>query len=49
MALNETIARKIKEKSNGDPILEESILKLLKGVEESRQLKRILDNIVSTL
>lgn len=48
MALNENIKRKIEEKTAGNATLKNDILTILKGVDENKQLKRIIDTIIKT-
>ena len=49
MAINQIIIDKVKSKTKGDRIMEKTIISLLEGVEESKQLKRILDNIMRSI
>ena len=49
MALNEKIVEKVKAKTTDKPLLEKSIIDLLKGVEDSKQLRRIIADIVRTI
>lgn len=49
MALNENIKNKIVAKTPGKQPVCDAIISILKGVDESKQLKRIIEPILKTL
>ena len=49
MALNKNIQQKIADKTAGDQYVYDAIIDLLKGVDEGKQLKRIIDPIIKTI
>ena len=49
MALNKNLKDKIMQKAEGDSTVNDSIIRLLEGIDEGRQLKRILEPILKTL
>lgn len=49
MAINQNILTKIREKADDKAKLAESIETLLNAVEESKQTKRIIDNLLKKL
>lgn len=49
MAINKKILEKIAEKAKSDVILEENISKVLEGIEEGRQGKRIIEKIIKSI
>ena len=49
MALNNNVKEKITQKAGGDQLLRDTVISILKGVDESKQLKRIIEPILKTL
>lgn len=49
MALNKNIKQKIADKTAGDQAVHDAIISLLKGVDEGKQLKRIIEPILKTV
>jgi len=49
MALNKNIKNKIASKTVGNQPLHDAIIDILKGVDESKQLKRIIEPILKTV
>ena len=49
MALNKNIKQKIADKTAGNPAVHDAIISLLKGVDDSKQLKRILEPLLKTV
>ena len=48
MALNEKLTKKIADKTIGNQQAQETIISLLKGTDEGKQLKRIIEPILKT-
>lgn len=49
MAINKKIIEKIAEKTNSDVAMQGNIEKVLSGIEEGRQGKRIIDKIMKSI
>ena len=49
MALNNNVKEKITQKAGCDQLLRDTVISILKGVDESKQLKRIIEPILKTL
>lgn len=49
MAINKKILSKIAEKTNADIAMQENIEKVLSGIEEGRQGKRMIDKIMKSI
>ena len=49
MALNENLKSKIATKTSGNQLVHDAIINILKGVDESKQLKRIIEPILKTI
>lgn len=49
MALNENIKNKIANKASNNQAVHDAIINILKGVDESKQLKRIVESILKTI
>ena len=49
MALNKTLKKKLAEKTVGKKDTYDLIIRLLQGVDEGKQLKRILEPILKTV
>ncbi|MDE6552929.1 MAG: hypothetical protein K2K98_08225 [Muribaculaceae bacterium] len=49
MALNENVKEKITQKIGDDQLLKDAVITILKGVDESKQLKRIIEHILKTI
>lgn len=49
MALNKKLEEKLKEKAGDNKVAYDAILRLLQGVDEGKQLKRLLEPILKTL
>jgi hypothetical protein len=49
MALNKNLEKKIAEKAAGNKAVYDAMIRLLQGVDEGKQLKRILEPILKTV
>ena len=49
MALNENIEKKLAEKTADKKAIYEAMIHLLQGVDEGKQLKRLLEPILKTI
>ena len=49
MALNKNIKQKIADKTAEDQAVQDAIISLLKGVDDGKQLKRIIEPILKTV
>ena len=49
MAINKKILIKIAEKTQSDIAMQENIKKVLSGIEEGRQGKRIIEKIIKSI
>lgn len=49
MALNKNVQQKIADKTTDNQDIHDAIISLLKGVDEGKQLKRILEPILKTV
>lgn len=49
MALNQKITSKIKEKAGSDDFLRKNLIKLLTRVDEGRQAKRTIEDIMKEI
>ena len=49
MALNKNLERKLKEKTADNSAAYDAMIRLLQGVDEGKQLKRILEPILKTV
>lgn len=49
MALNEKLKQKIAERTEGNQQAYDTIIELVKGVDEGKQLKRIIEPILKTM
>ena len=49
MALNKNVQQKIADKTADNKDIHDAIISLLKGVDEGKQLKRILEPILKTV
>ncbi len=49
MALNKNLKQKVAEKTVDNKLVNDAIIRLLQGVDEGKQLKRILEPILKTV
>ena len=49
MALNKNVEQKLAEKTANDKVAYDAMIRMLQGVDEGKQLKRILEPILKTI
>lgn len=49
MALNKNVEKKLAEKTADNKAIYEAMIRLLQGVDEGKQLKRLLEPILKTI